>query len=61
MLAHYSPRRRDQHVVASLKVLGRSVETLVSTYVGATEGHSGDANALVGDALSGSREQIMLL
>jgi hypothetical protein len=40
--------------------LGHSVETLVSTYVGAREGDDVEANALLDDALAGTRDRIIV-
>jgi integrase len=39
--------------------LGHSVETLVSTYIGAMEGDDAEANALLDRALAGTRERIL--
>jgi integrase len=39
--------------------LGHSVETLVSTYIGAMEGDDTEANALIDEALAKTREQIV--
>lgn len=40
--------------------LGHSVETLVSTYIGAMEGDDSEANALVDEMLAKTRERIVL-
>jgi integrase len=41
--------------------LGHSVETLVSTYIGAMEGDDAEANALVDQVLATTREQILMV
>jgi integrase len=40
--------------------LGHSVETLVSTYVGAMEGDDAEANSLLDTVLAATRDQIVL-
>jgi hypothetical protein len=39
--------------------LGHSVETLVSTYIGAMDGDDAEANALVDEALATTRARIV--
>ena len=39
--------------------LGHSVETLVSTYIGAMEGDDTEANALIDEVLATTRERII--
>jgi hypothetical protein len=40
--------------------LGHSVETLVSTYIGAMDGDDVEANALLDRVLAGTRDDIMV-